>query len=161
MALPATRPRAARQPTAMETTMTKTNAKTTIVATPTAPAASATSTTTNVPALLAYVVVHLAIRTTGVGASVARKATGYVAGRTIQECRAAGITAADIQWDLPRGNVVVAAPDTSAARAALRIAAGKGTDADSAAVASALPALLAAQKAAFAPRGTKLPARVE
>jgi len=133
----------------------------TVVATPTAPAASATSTTTNIPALLAYVVVHLSIRTTGVGASVARKASGYAAGRTVQECRAAGITAADIQWDLPRGNVVVAAPDTSAARAALRIAAGEAADGDAASIAAALPALIAAQKAAFAPRGTKLPARVE
>lgn len=128
--------------------------------TTTAPAASATATTTNTPALLAYVVVAVQIRTTGAGASVARKAAGYAVGNTVQACRAAGITAADIQWDMPRGNVVLAAPNTPAALAALAVAAGNGTPAHSATIAAALPALLAAQKAAFAPRGSKLPAPV-
>lgn len=153
--------------------MTKTTARTarteaaapaapapTIVGTPAAPAASATATTTNTPALLGYVVVAVQIRTTGAGASVARKAAGYAIGRTVQECRTAGITAADIQWDMPRGNVIVAAPATPAAIAALAVAAGNGTPADSATIAAALPALIAAQKVAFAPRGTKLPAPV-
>lgn len=132
----------------------------TIAGTATAPAASATATTTNTPALLGYVVVAVQVRTTGAGASVARKAAGYAVGNTVQQCRAAGITAADIQWDMPRGNVAIAAPGTPAALAAQAIAAGNGTPAHSATIAAALPALLAAQKAAFAPRGTKLPAPV-
>jgi len=132
----------------------------TIAGTATAPAASATATTTNTPALLGYVVVAVQVRTTGAGASVARKAAGYAVGQTVQQCRAAGITAADIQWDMPRGNVAIAAPGTAAAAAALAIAAGQGTAAHSATIAATLPALLAAQKAAFAPRGSKLPAPV-
>ena len=125
-----------------------------------APAAAPVSNAAAVPALMAYVVVHLAVRTTGAGASVARKAAGYTVGTTLQQCRAAGITAADIQWDMPRANVVIAAPGTPAALAALAIAAGNGTPAHSATIAAALPALIAAQKAAFVPRGSKLPAPV-
>jgi len=142
--------------------MTKT-AKTapTLTATATAPAGAPVSNAASVPALMSYVVVHVAVRTTGVGASVARKTAGYAVGRTLQECRVAGITAADVQWDMPRANVVIAAPGTPAADAAIAALAGNATAKDSATVSAALPALIAAQKAAFVPRGTKLPARVE
>lgn len=126
----------------------------TVVALPTAPAAAATATTSNVPALLAYVVVAHNIRTTGVGASVARKAAGYAVGRTIQECRAAGITAADIRWDMQRNNITVAAPATPAA-----VAAAAATPEAAAVIAAALPALQAAQAAAVLAR-TYTPAAV-
>lgn len=145
---------------ATTTKATTTTAPVMLHGTAAAPAAAPVSNAAAVPALMGYVVAHVAIRTTGAGASVARKAAGYAVGATLQACRVAGITAADIQWDMPRTNVVVTAPGTPAAAAALAIAAGNGTPAHSATIAAALPALIAAQKAAFVPRGNKLPAPV-
>jgi hypothetical protein len=104
----------------------------------------------------AHVLVALQVRSAATGASVGRKAAGYAVGRTVQQCRAAGITAGDIRWDMlrpskqgPHANIVLAAPGTPAALAAQALYAGNLTPAQvqahNATIAQALPALLAAQ----------------
>ena len=51
------------------------------------------------------------------GAS-AQRYNAWQVGATVAECKAAGIWAADVRFDVPRGHVVLAHPSTPAARAA-------------------------------------------
>jgi len=110
------------------------------------------------PSLLgAYVVCGINIATTGKGQSIGRKMGAYAVGRTVAQCKTmlGGKGAADIQWDVvQRTNVVVAAPNTPPALAALAILAGNGTPAHAATLAAYMPHLIAAQVAA---QSTKQP----
>lgn len=118
----------------------------------------------------AHVVVAVQVRSSQQGASVLRKQAGYAVGKTVQQCRAAGITAADIRWDMlrpgkagPHANIVLAAPGTPAALAAQALlggATGAQAQAHHATIAQALPALLAAQYASVK-AGTYSPAPVQ
>lgn len=92
-----------------------------------APTVQATQATANA----AHVVVAVQVRGTPTGASAPRKAAGYAVGRTVQQCRAAGVTAADIRWDMlrpgkqgPHANIVLAAPGTAPALAAQALLGG-------------------------------------
>jgi hypothetical protein len=109
-----------------------------------------------------FVVCHVQVNGSIATPSGQRKAAGYAVGRTLQQCIGLGITTADIQWDIGpgRANVIVAAPGTPPALAALAIAAGEGTPAHAATIAAYAPHLVQAAQAAYARYASKLPATV-
>jgi hypothetical protein len=105
-----------------------------------------------------YVIVAQNIKTTGSGASIMRKQRAYAVGNTVQQAIAQGVAKADINYDMRHGfanvpvwrNIVIAAPNTPPALAAIALANGQGNAAQhKATIAAYLPHLIAAGNVAF------------